>query len=130
MSDTTNSTTSTTTSANSSAATTDPAATADTVADATEPDSENPANWTVAPDKQNTGTKRKGPVERLAKPIARLVQYVLDNATQGDPQSILDTLDEFGWQEHWMMFVGPEKGEILDAQIDKLGPNSRILELG
>jgi hypothetical protein len=60
----------------------------------------------------------------------RVLPYVLEHAPRGDPKAILKALDEFGWTQSWVMFIGPEKGEHLDKTVDQLGKGARILELG
>lgn len=62
--------------------------------------------------------------------VEQLLSYVVAHSTENDPESVLKAMDEFGWNEHWVMFIGPRKGAHLDAAVDKLTPHSRILELG
>lgn len=59
----------------------------------------------------------------------KLLKYVLDNAENNNPQSVIETIDKFCWNEHWMMHVGDEKGKILGKIVKKNQPIN-ILELG
>ena len=56
--------------------------------------------------------------------------YVEANATRGDPASVLATLDDFARHQRFLMNVGPEKGQLLEAEVDRAGKNARILEVG
>ncbi|XP_056388403.1 catechol O-methyltransferase-like isoform X2 [Hyla sarda] len=59
----------------------------------------------------------------------RIVQYVLDNATRGDPQSVIDNIDKYCSEKEWAMNVGDKKGLILDEVVKEANP-SVLLELG
>ncbi|XP_062891589.1 catechol O-methyltransferase A-like [Mobula hypostoma] len=59
----------------------------------------------------------------------RMLKYVLDRATAGSPQSVVDTIDEFCKGIEWAMNVGDEKGSILDQVVTEVNP-SIALELG
>lgn len=52
---------------------------------------------------------------------AKCLAYVKEHATQGDPQSVLDAIEEFRSISP-MINVGPQKGEIVDAEIRKKQP--------
>ncbi|MGE4652016.1 MAG: class I SAM-dependent methyltransferase [Myxococcota bacterium] len=56
--------------------------------------------------------------------------YVEANATRGDPASVLATLDDFARNRRFLMNVGPEKGQLLEAEVDRAGKQARILEVG
>ncbi|MEM9254145.1 MAG: class I SAM-dependent methyltransferase [Pseudomonadota bacterium] len=56
--------------------------------------------------------------------------YVEQHAVQGDPQSVLHTLDRFAREERWLMSVGPEKGPLLHELASRLPSDARLLELG
>lgn len=58
-----------------------------------------------------------------------LLDYVLLNAIDNDPDSVLKTIDKFCWEKHWMMHVGDEKGHILGETVKKYQPKN-VLELG
>lgn len=60
---------------------------------------------------------------------AALVEYVLDNARQGDIQSVLDTIDRFAYTESFLINIGDEKGRLLDAAVRRANPKL-ALELG
>jgi catechol O-methyltransferase len=51
-------------------------------------------------------------------------------ATPGDPASVLAALDRFAREDRFLMNVGPEKGQLLEAELAALGPDARVLELG
>jgi catechol O-methyltransferase len=58
-----------------------------------------------------------------------LSQYVLAHARPGDLDDAIDAVDEFCYGQSYMINVGDEKGEILDAAIRRAAPR-RLLELG
>src|SRR3954453_7580775 len=58
-----------------------------------------------------------------------LAAYVTSNATRGDVDGAVGAIDEFCDGRSFMMNVGDEKGEILDAAIRRVEPR-RLLELG
>jgi len=59
----------------------------------------------------------------------RLLNYVQANAVQNDPDSVIKVVDEFCWNNHWMMHVGDVKGKIVDSVLKEANPTT-ILELG
>ncbi|XP_063310512.1 catechol O-methyltransferase-like [Pelobates fuscus] len=59
----------------------------------------------------------------------RILDYVLKNATRGDPKSVVDAIDQYCSQKEWAMNVGDEKGLILDQIVKETDP-SVLLELG
>jgi catechol O-methyltransferase len=59
----------------------------------------------------------------------QMLDYVMANAIDNDPRSVIKTIDNFCWQYHWMMHVGDEKGNIL-ANIVKETQPKYVLELG
>ncbi|HEX6117708.1 MAG TPA: O-methyltransferase [Solirubrobacterales bacterium] len=60
---------------------------------------------------------------------AALGEYVVENAPAGDLGAAIAAVDEFAYGRKFMINVGDEKGEILDAAIRRTGPR-RLLELG
>lgn len=60
---------------------------------------------------------------------AAAVDYVLQNATAGDVDDVLATLDKFAYEESMLINVGDEKGLLLDAAVRKADPRL-ALELG
>jgi catechol O-methyltransferase len=56
-------------------------------------------------------------------------QFVLENARPGDLDDAIAKVDEFAYEESYLINVGDEKGEILDDVIKRLSP-MRLLELG
>ena len=60
---------------------------------------------------------------------AALGEHVLANARAGDLDDAIRAVDEFCYGQSFMMNVGDEKGEILDAAVRKAAPQ-RLLELG
>ena len=60
---------------------------------------------------------------------ARLAEYVLARARQGDAADVIRVIDEFGYNQSILINVGDEKGRILDAAMSKARP-ALVLELG
>jgi catechol O-methyltransferase len=58
-----------------------------------------------------------------------LAQHVTSNALPGDLDSAIAAVDEFCYGQSFMINVGDEKGELLDAAIRRAEPR-RLLELG
>lgn len=59
----------------------------------------------------------------------RLLEYVRANATEGDPKSVLDTIDTYCWTVESGMNVGDKKGAILDEIVKERAPKL-LLEFG
>jgi catechol O-methyltransferase len=59
----------------------------------------------------------------------RLAQYVLEHAPAGDLDAAIDAVDEFSMTKSFLINVGDEKGEILDAAIRRSDARL-LLELG
>ncbi|MFY9921777.1 MAG: O-methyltransferase [Mycobacterium sp.] len=60
---------------------------------------------------------------------AAVVDYVVANARQGDIAHVLATIDDFAYNESFLINVGDEKGKLLDAAVRRANPK-RALELG
>ncbi|ORW28659.1 O-methyltransferase [Mycobacterium palustre] len=60
---------------------------------------------------------------------AAAVDYVLNNARAGDIDDVLATLDKFAYERSFLINVGDEKGQLLDAAVRRADP-SLALELG
>jgi catechol O-methyltransferase len=62
----------------------------------------------------------------------KLLDYVLQNAVDNEASSVLKCIDDFGWNQHWMMCLGDEKGEFLDEAIKLVNPQpcNMVLEIG
>ena len=58
-----------------------------------------------------------------------LAQHVLSTAREGDLDDVIQTIDSFCYQQSFMINVGDEKGEILDAAVRRTDPEL-VLELG
>lgn len=58
-----------------------------------------------------------------------LAEYVLVNARQGDLDDVIRSIDRFCYEQSFMINVGDEKGEILDAAVRRTDPQV-VLELG
>ncbi len=58
-----------------------------------------------------------------------VVDYVVANARRGDLTHVLATIDEFAYNESFLINVGDEKGKLLDAAVRRANPK-RALELG
>ncbi|XP_069788701.1 catechol O-methyltransferase-like isoform X2 [Narcine bancroftii] len=73
--------------------------------------------------------------EKMAKLVTgksredRILEYVLQNAVQGDAKSVVDNIDKYCREKEWAMNVGDEKGAILDRVLEEASP-STVLELG
>ena len=79
------------------------------------------------------GNLRDAAIDRLRGSAPRPEQaraHVEANATPGDPTSVLAALDDFAKHRRFLMNVGPEKGQLLEVEVDRVGPDARILELG
>uniref|UniRef100_A0A668A2D6 catechol O-methyltransferase n=1 Tax=Myripristis murdjan TaxID=586833 RepID=A0A668A2D6_9TELE len=59
----------------------------------------------------------------------RAFQYVLTNATPGDPDSILEAFDQWCSKVEFISNIGPKKGKILDRLLMEQSPMT-VLELG
>ncbi|XP_051509504.1 catechol O-methyltransferase A [Myxocyprinus asiaticus] len=59
----------------------------------------------------------------------RMLKAVQQNATKGDPQSVIAAIDYFCRHKEWAMNVGDEKGPILDSVVSEVNPRT-ALELG
>jgi catechol O-methyltransferase len=70
-----------------------------------------------------------GPEDGFGKPF-EVRDFVLANARRGDPGNVLSTLDHYAVTHRFLMNVGPEKGRILTAAVDRLGPGARVVEFG
>nr|7UD6_A Chain A, Tyrosine-protein kinase Fyn,Catechol O-methyltransferase [synthetic construct] len=59
----------------------------------------------------------------------RILEFVQLVAKPGDPQSVLEAIDQYCTYAEWAMNVGDAKGQIMDAVIREYSP-SLVLELG
>jgi catechol O-methyltransferase len=59
----------------------------------------------------------------------KLARYVLANARPGDLGEAIRAIDRFAYEKAFLINVGDEKGQILDAAVRRARPK-RILELG
>ncbi len=60
---------------------------------------------------------------------ARLADYVIAHAESGNPVDVIKKIDEYAYNESFLINVGDEKGVILDSAIARINPQC-ILELG
>ncbi|UCH47121.1 MAG: O-methyltransferase [Betaproteobacteria bacterium] len=60
---------------------------------------------------------------------ARLADYVVERARRGNAADVIRTIDEYGYNESFLINVGDEKGLILDAAVARANAGL-ILELG
>jgi catechol O-methyltransferase len=58
-----------------------------------------------------------------------VLRHVLDQAKAGDVDSVIAAIDDFAYNDKFLINVGDEKGKLLDAVIDREQPR-RVLELG
>src|SRR5689334_8412498 len=56
-------------------------------------------------------------------------KYVLAHAKPGDIDGAIRAIDEYAYRKKFLINVGDEKGEILDAALEKVKAR-RVLELG
>ncbi len=59
----------------------------------------------------------------------KVADLVVSNARAGDVDHAIQLIDEFGYRQSFLMNVGDEKGEILDAALRRSGAK-RVLEVG
>jgi catechol O-methyltransferase len=59
----------------------------------------------------------------------KLAAHVRATARHGDIADVLRVIDQFGYEQSFLMNVGDQKGLILDAAVERARPK-RILELG
>ncbi|KAG2763716.1 hypothetical protein PC116_g1970 [Phytophthora cactorum] len=62
---------------------------------------------------------RPGKFEVVA---TKCLEYVRQHATPRDAQSAVDAMDNFAYEQMWMMNIGDVKGAIVDAEIEKAKP--------
>jgi catechol O-methyltransferase len=60
---------------------------------------------------------------------AAVADYVVKNARAGDIDDVLATIDKFAYERSFLINIGDEKGELLDAAVNSANA-SRALELG
>jgi catechol O-methyltransferase len=60
---------------------------------------------------------------------AAAAEYVLRNARRGDIDDVLATIDKFAYEKSYLINIGDEKGELLDAAVRRANPGL-ALELG
>ena len=59
----------------------------------------------------------------------RLADYVVRHARRGDALDVIRVIDQFGYNESFLINVGDEKGRIVDDALRRAEPR-RVLELG
>ncbi|XP_036597722.1 catechol O-methyltransferase isoform X2 [Trichosurus vulpecula] len=59
----------------------------------------------------------------------RILNWVKQNAVVGNPQSVLEAIDKYGYEKEWAMHVGDVKGRIMDKIMEETKPKI-VLELG
>jgi catechol O-methyltransferase len=60
---------------------------------------------------------------------ARLADYVVKHARRADPGDVIRVIDEYAYNQSFLINVGDEKGRILDGAVAEASP-ARVLELG
>src|ERR1700754_4894384 len=60
---------------------------------------------------------------------AAAADYVVANARQGDIDDVIAKVDEFAYEKAFLINIGDEKGELLDAAVRRANP-TLALELG
>ena len=58
-----------------------------------------------------------------------MLNYVRGHATAGDPDSVLEAMDEFAREHRWLMNIGPVKGAILVDAL-RAAEAARVVEIG
>ena len=56
--------------------------------------------------------------------------FVLTNGQKGNPDEILQRMDQYAEDHAFLMNIGPAKGPLLTNEIEKLSTGSRVLEFG
>ena len=59
----------------------------------------------------------------------QLLNYVRENAECGNINSVINAIDKFSWEQHWMMNIGDAKAKIYEAELKKHNCKS-VLEIG
>ncbi|GAB4818178.1 hypothetical protein N2152v2_005224 [Parachlorella kessleri] len=59
-----------------------------------------------------------------------LLELVLNSAKKGDPESALQTIDNYCWSQSWMMHIGDVKGKVLEEAVAAAQPIKTAVELG
>lgn len=65
----------------------------------------------------------------FGKPL-EVRDFVLANGQKGNPDEILERMDQYAEEHFFLMNIGPAKGPLLTGQIEKLSTGSRVLEFG
>jgi catechol O-methyltransferase len=73
-------------------------------------------------------TKTNGPMQFHTGTEEKLLQYVLEHA-ENNLESVVKTIDEFCYNQHWMMNLGDQKGAIVDKIVKSKFPK-HVLEMG
>jgi catechol O-methyltransferase len=60
---------------------------------------------------------------------AAAADYVVANAHQGDIDDVIATIDQYAYEKSFLINIGDEKGELLDAAVGRANPGL-ALELG
>ena len=60
---------------------------------------------------------------------AAAADYVVANARRGDIDDVIANIDQFAYEKSFLINVGDEKGELLDAAVRRANP-ALVLELG
>lgn len=43
-----------------------------------------------------------------------MLKYVFANAKKGDPESVINAIDKYCYNDNWMMNIGDVKGKLMD----------------
>ena len=81
--------------------------------------------WSVL--RMAIGTRKTGQIGDGREAAA--ADYVVSNARQGDVDDVIAKVDEFAYEKSFLINVGDEKGELLDAAVRRANPGL-ALELG
>jgi catechol O-methyltransferase len=69
-------------------------------------------------------------IRREGNRLDAALAFARTQAKPGDPDSVLLALDRFAREKRILINVGDEKGLVLDAELKRIGPSARVLELG
>lgn len=52
----------------------------------------------------------------------KVLEMVLKTAPFGDPQAVLDAIDNYGWSTGFLMNIGDRKGAVMEAALHRCQP--------
>ncbi|GAB4818177.1 hypothetical protein N2152v2_005223 [Parachlorella kessleri] len=73
--------------------------------------------------------QQKEVIPEVAAREQELLEVVLQSASK-DPESVLQTIDNYCWTKNWMMHIGDQKGKVLEEAVAAAQPIKTALEIG